>query len=122
MNAPVSLPAIFAGIRSRKDKSYRLEFDTQELPPEDAAQLLALHQAYCALIVAPSEADLADIDIPDVAPNPNARKTQAQRIRGVLFVWWKQLGSSGDFEDFYRQQTERIIETVKSRLDGGELL
>ena len=38
-------------------------------------------------------------------------------MRAVMFVWWKQLGSNGDFEQFYRTKMEKMIEIVKGKLD-----
>ena len=50
----VLLPAIFSGVRSRKDKSYNLQFDTRELGGADGAALLALHQTEGHLIFSPT--------------------------------------------------------------------
>ena len=44
-------------------------------------------------------------------------KTKSQRLRNVLFVYWKQKGV-GEFNDFYAQKMEEIIEHFKSKLDN----
>ncbi len=66
-----------------------------------------------------SESLIQDGDIPEEAA-PTDGKTQAQRIRGVLFVYWKQLTEKGDirddFQTFYNYKTEQIIEHLKSKL------
>jgi hypothetical protein len=44
-------------------------------------------------------------------------KTPSKRLRSVLFILWKQKGSVGDFEVYYREQVEKIITKIKSMLD-----
>jgi formylmethanofuran dehydrogenase subunit A len=46
-----------------------------------------------------------------------AQKTQSERIRGILFVWYKQLGEPGEWEIFYRHETEKFIEQIKQKLN-----
>lgn len=43
-------------------------------------------------------------------------KTPSQRLRGVLYVLWEQTGKSGDFETFYRQKMEGLINLIKNKL------
>lgn len=43
-------------------------------------------------------------------------KTQSQRLRNVLFVYWQQLNSEVDFKAFYKSETEKIIEHYKAKL------
>ena len=48
-------------------------------------------------------------------------KTQAQRIRSVLFCYWSHMHETGrsggkSFETFYNEQTERWIEEIKALL------
>jgi hypothetical protein len=45
------------------------------------------------------------------------QKTQSQRIRGVLYLLWKQEAIEKDFNIFYREKTERYIEFLKSKLE-----
>ncbi len=121
MSAPAALPAIFSGIRSKVDRTYTLTFGTQEMSGEDAAKLLAMQQDLCWLIIAPSEKEADQIEVPQGRPEVGTTgKTPSQRLRAVLFVLWKQLGSKGDFEDYYRTQMERFIGIVKENLDDGE--
>lgn len=44
-------------------------------------------------------------------------KSKAQRLRGVMYVYYQQLGAKGEFTDFYSEHMEKIIEQIKSRLD-----
>jgi hypothetical protein len=122
MSAPVKLPAIFSGIRSRKDRSYSLTFETRELGGSYAAELLKLQQTECWLLVAPDDS-LDAVDVPQAKPDSGTnQRTASQRLRAILFVYWQQLGKpDGDFENFYRVKVERIIDQYKALLDSGEV-
>jgi hypothetical protein len=53
-------------------------------------------------------------------PNEDADfegKTPSKRLRAVLFVYWKQKGEQGDFEDFYRAKMNELTEYIKTKLD-----
>jgi hypothetical protein len=44
-------------------------------------------------------------------------KTPSQRLRAVMYVWFRQSKAQGEFEDFYKREMERIIETYKGHLE-----
>jgi hypothetical protein len=120
MSAAVKLPAIFSGVKSRKDRSYRLEFDTRELGA-DAAELLKIHGSECWLLIAPDDS-LDAVEVPNTKPDVGTgQRTPGQRLRAVLFVTWQQVGKPGDFEDYYRTRMNRIIDQLKAKLDGEEI-
>lgn len=48
------------------------------------------------------------------------KKTPCQRLRGCLFVLWKQASNTGDFEDFYRREMDTMIEAVKNRMSDNQ--
>ena len=64
------------------------------------------------------ESQIIPEDIPDYDPATfDQIKSPSQRLRAVLFVYWKEVkGGQGDFESFYRAQVERIIEQYKDKL------
>lgn len=112
----VQLSAQLLKVESRADRTYKLIFNTQELKGEEAAKLLPLLQTQGWLLFSPEE--LVEEDIPDERPDTmTGQKTQAQRLRGVIYRIWEQQGKPGDSESFYRTYTERIIEREKSNLD-----
>ena len=47
-------------------------------------------------------------------------KSKSQRLRAVLFVWWKQQGEQGDFKDFYATHMEKLIQFVKDKLEDDK--
>lgn len=113
----VVLPAILSGVASRKDRSYTLKFETRELRGSEASILLEQLQTEGYLLYSPND-DLSEEDIPDEKADAMlGTKTQAQRLRAVLYRLWEQEGKKGTFEDYYRTLLERIIEQFKERLD-----
>ncbi|HNA61995.1 MAG TPA: hypothetical protein PKW79_02845 [Rhabdochlamydiaceae bacterium] len=111
----VMLEAILDKITSLKDGSFKILFESQELSAEKGAILFSMRNSFGWLAFAPQQAELKIPDEP--AFNSRIEKSRSQRLRNSLFVWWKQLGSQGDFEDFYNKQMERFISMVKEKLD-----
>lgn len=112
----VTLSAQLLKVESRSDRTYKLIFNTQELRGEEAAKLLPLLQNQGWLLFSPEE--LEETDIPNEKPDPmTGTKTQAQRLRGVIYRVWEQQGKPGDSESFYRSYMERLIEREKSNLE-----
>ena len=112
----VTLAAQLTKVETRADRSVKLVFDTRELG-EDSATLFKLAHSEGWLLFSSNE--LEESDIPDEKPDAMvSTKTQAQRLRATLFVLWQQRGKQGDFEAYYRTQMERIIESIKDKLEG----
>lgn len=113
----VLLPAILSGVSSRKDRSYSLKFETRELSGESASTLLDLLQQEGFLLFSPNN-DLSEADIPDEKADAMlGTKTQAQRLRAVIYRLYEQTGKHGDFETYYRSKMEYIIELLKEKLE-----
>ena len=114
----IKLPAVLSGFSSRADKSAGVRFATQELLPSDFAELQELNGTFGFLLF--KENDIQ----PDDIPKENAEfegKTSSERLKDVLFVWFKKLEKEGkvdeDFNTFRRKKMEGFIEAVKSKLD-----
>ena len=110
------------GISTRKDRTIKIAFSTQELKGKDAAKLLDLQNKLVTLGIAeneitPDEIQLlqeAKLSIEDV---PNG-KSQGQRMRAVLHIYWTQNNTGFDTsEAFYNDYTNKIINNVKSKLE-----
>lgn len=110
----LKLPSYLTRFSSRSDGSAGISFTTQELSNEDFGLLKENLNKFGWLIF--KEGDIQAEDIP--VENPEDKdKTPSKRLRSTLFVLWKHTGSSGDFEVYYRNQVEKIIEHIKSKLD-----
>ena len=114
----ITLPAILSGVASRKDKSYTLKFETRELRGQDAAMLLDYLQSEGYLLFSPND-DITEADIPsEKADAMIGKKTQAMRLRGVIYRLWEQRGSEGNSEEYYRTVMESLIDQLKEKLEA----
>jgi hypothetical protein len=121
MSQQVKLPAIFSGIQSKVDGSYKLTFGTRELSGADAAVLLGMANKEAWLLISPDDS-LDAVDVPKAKPDSGTgQKTPGARLRAVLFVLWNQSGRPGDFEEWYRLKLERLIDQYKAKLDGEDI-
>lgn len=101
-------------MRKTSDKTMNVRFNTNEATSEE----LAIWDSFAGmtgwLLFAPD--NIQDEDIPQ-EDTEFQTKTPSQRLRGVLFRYFEQQGSNGEFNDFYKTQMETIINHFKSKLD-----
>jgi len=114
----VILPVVFDNYRNRKDGSAGLSFSTQELTTDQVLILHGCMNSYGVLYYKSGEkllkSELDELD--GVEIDLNNGKTQSQRLRNTLYILWEQAGKVGEFKEFYRVHTEKIIEHYKSKL------
>jgi len=109
----IQTKAIITGIRSRADRSVGLTISTPELNPQEKALFFELQNLNVELKITPL--DEARAEDYEVVADLN-QKSQSVRMRNVLFILWKQDPKGQEFADFYRTQTEKIIEFLKGKI------
>lgn len=114
MDKVLTSPALIKGIRALNDGGVSITFHTNELPVEDMAKWLTVINQFGWVCFKAGEVALLDTEVPTDDPT-DERKTPAQRLRNVLFVANKQNGYNDDFQAFYRNQMEKIIDDVKKK-------
>lgn len=115
----VLIPAIFTKPVFRADNSVKLEFDTREFKSVDAVDLMELRNREGWLLFTANEHEAVEANIPDEKADAMlGQKTQAQRLRGVIYRLWEQNGRKGDSEEYYRSMMEKLIEQLKEKLDN----
>jgi plasmid replication initiation protein len=113
------LHAIIDGVRTLKNNTLRLTIETQDIAcftPEQLATLFRLSdkQVYVAIKETPVNPD--EIEVKE-APTIKGEKTPGQRLRAVLFVYYEQHKPAQDFETFYKSHMEKLIHSVKEKLN-----
>lgn len=106
--------AILTRISYLRDGGLSLGFSTNELSDADKIIASKFHQKFGHVLF--SENQFSDEDVPK-GDATDASKSPSQRLRAVLFIYWKQLGEPGSFEFFYRQQMEKSIDAIKKVLE-----
>lgn len=116
MNNP--LPAQITQIKTMS-KFVRLTVDTQEtLTPEQKSELFDLYESVgYFFFLKQATVTIKTDELPEIHLDQDAgEKSPSQRLRAVLFIYWKQKGSKDDFELFYRRWMERCIDQIKQQL------
>ncbi len=113
----VLLPVIIEGLTTRKDGSVSVKLETQELKPNQAAELFQLRGKYGFAYLSGRDVEANTKKIIDSLDPELKGKTPGQRLRNTLFVYWEQSGKEGDFEDFYKKKMEGIISLIKQELN-----
>lgn len=101
-------------VTSRVDGAVSFRVITPELSLDQRATVLGLHGINVRILVEPLDAPVEGIDEVESEAEP---KSKSERLRAVLFVWWKQKKSEMTFQQFYDIKMEAIIDKVKETLD-----
>jgi hypothetical protein len=115
MKEPIQVPVIVAGLQTKVDGSVKITLETGELNNDQAGELYGMRNCAAWAVIAPDS--IKEMNIPKEEVDPAlGSKTPSQRLRNVIFVYWKEKGSNGDFDDFYKKQLEFVIEQYKEKL------
>lgn len=110
----IKLPAYLTGFSSKTDGSASLRFATQEVSGEEFGVFKKMLNGYGWLVFQENEVSLDDMP-KEMAEDKN--KTPSKRLRATLFILWTQEGEKGDFEVYYREKMEKLIDFIKNKLD-----
>lgn len=114
----IQTSAIIEGIRAKKDRSLGLTVATPELNSQEKALFMDLQGVNVTLLITPSDEPKPEEYKIDTDIN---QKSQSERMRSVMFILWKQEieGTKNEisFQEYYRQQTDKIIEYLKGKIE-----
>jgi len=112
----IQFPATIEKAETRSDRTLKLTLGTAKELGNDTATVFSLVHSE-GWFVYSSNDDITEADVPtEKAESGTHAKSSSQRLRAVIFVYWQQNGKSGNFEDYYRTQMEKLIEGVKEKL------
>lgn len=114
------ITSILENLTSRKDKTWKLTFGTNEISPDQVRELSKALDKFIFLALKVDEfksTELSVLSELETGLDDNA-KTQSQRIKSVLFILWKQKNEGfSDFDSFYKSKTEKYIEYLKGKIE-----
>lgn len=113
------IPATWETANRKKDKSVSLRFTTAfEISNEDFAEMDKKVGNTGWLLFKSNDSEFSDLDIPkDDAPVDIGQKRPSQRLRAVMFIYWKQnTDESEPFDNWYMRQMEKLIDRYKEEL------
>ena len=110
------VPSQIESIATRVDGSIKLVIGTQELPPEQAAEVFNLKGKQGWFVF--SENTISEQEVPDEqAPEFSTDKTPSQRLRSNLYVYWeKNTKKTKSFNTFYNEWVEKKIKEIQEQL------
>lgn len=113
----IQIPVIFNKLTTKVDHSIKLEFETREFSGEEIAVLLNHRGQEGWLLFSPTQRETWDVPEEEADTGMSQGKSPASRLRASLFILWTLKGKPTDtYEEYYRVQMERFIETVKARI------
>jgi len=106
-------------VTTRKDRTCKVTIGTNELSPEQAAELIKLNQEFCYVAFKKDEFKTRDTEIISGIQSEFEFNTKppAQRLRAVFYRLWE-VDAEGykDFQLYYNFHMEKIISHFKERL------
>lgn len=115
----ITIAAQIEGIASRKDKTIKLTLGTQEMSPNDAAQLFNLNQKLCYVAIKEEHfTQEEETLIADLKTDFENIKSPSQRFRAILYVNFTQRPDGyKDFQSYYLAKMDALCEHFKNKLD-----
>lgn len=112
MSQAIQFNGVLSRVGTRSDGSLGLTLESGEFVPEDKLAVFNLQNIPCLITFQPKD----DAQPPKEIKGELSKKTQSERIRAALFVFWHQAGEPGSFDQFYQSETEKILNTIKAKL------
>lgn len=108
----VQFNGVIARIGTRSDGSLGLTVESPELLPDEKLAVFSLQNVPCEITFRPNDSAAPPKEI----KTDLNRKTQSERIRAVLFCFYKSVGEPGSWDAFYQSETSKYIESIKAKL------
>jgi hypothetical protein len=114
MPKAIRLNIIIGSISSRKDRSLRFSAETPELSPSEAIEFMELQGINIDALFNPL--DHRAEEMVEVKTSPDL-KSPSERLRSIIYCYWKENVNDGDFTSYYHKAMDRIIDRWKEKLD-----
>jgi len=116
----LTLPGIIQSLSTLADGATRIKVDFNEMSSDKFAELhKSLRTPIFITLSEGSSFSKEEFDFLDsISDELSGEKSQSKRLRNVLYLNHKELnkGTEDDFEEFYKEETEKIINHYKKKL------
>ena len=106
-NIPIQFSAQIDSAKANNDRTLSLKVDTQELSSEDTAIIFSFFQKQIWIAISETSVTKEQLNIPEVVEEMD-KKSDSQRLRDRMYVFWKETKASSDFNPWYKTQLEKI--------------
>ena len=116
----LTLPSTISKVTTMSNRVLRIEVTTQEnLTDEQMGKITSLHEKYGWFCFLPDK-EIKPEELIDMPALPKKRaedkKSPAEQLHALIYVYWKQQGSKGDSELYYRQYMDKRCKEIRERL------
>ena len=116
------LPVSVETTATRHDGSVKIVMGTYELNTQSAVKLFDLRKSEALMYLSSDNISQEELDALDgfkLDSEKTDGKTPSQRLRAVLYVYWKQHKQKDiEFDIFYLKYMNRTIDRIKDKLDA----
>ena len=113
----IAVPAVVEDFKPKKDRSWVLKFETRELTSDEVKVLVDNYQGEGWLVFSPNHINTSQIPVEQADAGV---KSPSKRLKDVIFIYWKQNGSKGDFDAYYKTTIQKMIESIQEKLEPRE--
>ena len=110
----IKIPAKLEGVSPLANDLISLRFKAEAVSDEQKVAVMRNIKATGWLLFSIDE--IGEEEAPEKDSEFGNRKSYSQRLRGVLFVVYREIGIKGEFEDFYKEKMEEAIDFWKKQL------
>ena len=105
-------------LTTRKDRTIKLSLGTNELTPNECADLFKLNQQFCYVAIKAEPFISNELEaLESLKTDLDTQKTPSQRLRSILYVYYEQNNKGyKDFNTYYFAEMEKICEHYKTKL------
>lgn len=114
----ILIAGMMEGLSTRKDKTIRLTLGTQELSPNEVAELFKFNQSFCYVALKQEPFSQIETDsIDSLKTEYDGIKTPSQRLRSIMFRNFEQQPNGfKDFNSYYVYTMDKLCDHFKSKL------
>ncbi len=115
----IVISAIVENISTRADNTFKIVIGAQEIDKQQVSDLFELRNQYVKILLSNNNiTPLDDKLIDEVKIQDGKRvKTKSQRYRAIQYILWEQSGSQLDFDTYYNNHMEEIIQSEKNKIN-----
>lgn len=115
----IKLAGQIESLSTRKDKTLKVTIGSQELTPNESAELFKLNQQFCYIGIKPEPFTNEESDLIDsLKTDFDNIKSPSQKLRAILFINYQQNNEGfKDFNSYYLFIMNKISEHYKSKLN-----
>jgi len=106
--------------KGREGGAWAIIFRTVENIPGELINYYATRRNQLGWLTFMSKEIAVDdvIDLPDLDEMEYGKKSLSQRLRAVIYLYWKANHKKESFQNYYARVMEKIIDEWKEKLDG----